>query len=781
MFGRPWLRTPRDRPAIELPPRKRARTARDDASDYDFDDQDDLPDAPRPRLLPERAPQEPSDKKALTEDSDDSEEWQDEEDDEGTDGEHDDASGEDRDEVAKELEYLRKENLAIGHHIPANNSKKSSADDQAIEARDPTADSLDLGALDGIVALRAAFPRTPIVAIEAELLQQHKDLRKAYDALSGSHNPTLSFDEMMEKAVIGLLFPARVSSMGGTVGGLVHQRPCAPRPLIQIVESSDKPEGAATALAHAPLDAGRKQDTSLRTAQSVSTSDEDGSGITEDTAYTAENIDASDETSSDGTDSSSDSASSSDDDSSCDESDSDSDSGHQGPGAPVGRLPSDESSSDDSDSDSDSSDDDTEASVGRQAATNALREGGQDGAEASGGTPSGRTKTQKRNARRRRSLARIAAENRRQEVNVQKDEAYAFEVRKQQLLRMVDETGDVGGDNQDVQMKSVEVNQVENDAGQAENGDAPSTTLDRRRSRVDLGAGRRLLFGSLGLKAPKTRAEEEKIKQGLMKDVRPLSNMRLVDGEAGGRPSDAAGGDGDDWRQQVTYRAVECSQPDIQLSEPPFPFEQRWDPQQRGRPGRKRKRTSQEFSQDYHGDDDSGLYMEEDSGPSKRSRSLVGDPFGLGEDEAAEKTPSSETEGRNATWTTAQADDVPPLPADISSLADLEAGEAKEGMVITWKQIAMSKATRWQPTVVQQTATVLGGSDETKLCVLLAMRDREDRSRAYDETGKRIYDKFEMPDADSDDEDEDDGERMVLWTEMMEPKIVRMPEETKQS
>src|SRR5690606_31786710 len=46
--------------------------------------------------------------------------------------------------------------------------------------------------------------------------------------------------------------------------------------------------------------------------------------------------------------------------------------------------------------------------------------------------------------------------------------------------------------------------------------EAPASAADnnkpaQRNSRIDLGAGRRLLFGALGLKTPKTKADEDKL------------------------------------------------------------------------------------------------------------------------------------------------------------------------------------------------------------------------------------------------------------------------------
>ncbi len=52
-------------------------------------------------------------------------------------------------------------------------------------------------------------------------------------------------------------------------------------------------------------------------------------------------------------------------------------------------------------------------------------------------------------------------------------------------------------------------------------------------------------------------------------------------------------------------------------------------------------------------------------------------------------------------------DDLPALPKNLSSLSSLCPGEAKVGMVITWKQWLLSKGTNWQPQVGSLTAVVV--------------------------------------------------------------------------
>lgn len=48
--------------------------------------------------------------------------------------------------------------------------------------------------------------------------------------------------------------------------------------------------------------------------------------------------------------------------------------------------------------------------------------------------------------------------------------------------------------------------------------------------------------------------------------------------------------DPDAWRQRLDLRAIECGDEGVELSAPPFPFQQYWDPQYQTKGARKRKR-----------------------------------------------------------------------------------------------------------------------------------------------------------------------------------------------
>ncbi|PHH72440.1 hypothetical protein CDD80_4543 [Ophiocordyceps camponoti-rufipedis] len=658
VFGRPWLRTPQDRPSLDLPPRKRVRTSQE----YEDDDEG------QQRLLTQ----------GPAFDDDDSFCDLDQEQDGG------ESSGDDaheaegnQEDLASELRFLLQENQEPSKRdTPSHDVNKNP-------------NRLDLGSLDNIVALRAAFPLTPVTAIEGELLKHNKDIKKTFEGLKKSNDPILSFHELMDRYVAGFFCGNALHAASQYASGSLLPESRLARPLIEEVDDEGS-EGAPEA------DASSDPDTD---EEASSSSDDD-----EDTSDPEDSDNSSNDSSGGNDDAEGDAAAA----------------------GEVTALNNEEagpetrsrikSSSDSSRSSSTSCSEDEGAPINADDTSGlnpARDETGSDDEVASVSAPMSGflTKTQKRNIRRRKKL-----------IQDKKDALeLKLEERKQALLRAMGQDAEEDPNEQPAQQgRGTET---------AQNGVASETASMKIQSRIDVGAGRRLVFGALGLRAPKTKADEENIKQALMKDVRPLMNPRLAQSEPGSEqqvdPS---------WRQKLNYGAVECVQESVSLSEPPFPFKQRWDPQQQGRKGNKRKRGSEE---DFYGDGDSGLVLNEED---------------------------------------AIVDDMPALPADLSSLPVLEAGSLQQNMVITWKQMVMSQATRWQPQIVQKTGIVLlAGSTGDELHVRLAMRDREPKKRVYDDkTGERIYDKFEVPDSDSegDQNGEDDGERVLSWTELMDPRIL---------
>ncbi|KAI9055804.1 hypothetical protein LZ554_000744 [Drepanopeziza brunnea f. sp. 'monogermtubi'] len=317
-----------------------------------------------------------------------------------------------------------------------------------------------------------------------------------------------------------------------------------------------------------------------------------------------------------------------------------------------------------------------------------------------------------------------------------------------------------------------------------------------RRAKLDLGAGRRMLFGALGLKTPKTKQDEEKLKKDLMKNVKPLITQKAVEDPKAGI-NEGLDEDSEAWRDKIIYRAVECVQDDVELSEPPFPFVQRWDSQQRWPKNGKRKNEQRLESQYYNEDSrmskkqkrnrkgkhtyvEEQEYLEAFYEPSFQEDSFMDTQFDVSA-QAQDQNQNVDEEINQQFLNDAQpvaqdlqdSADLPELPGDLSALPDLLDGMAKVGMIVAFKKLQFSAATQWQPLQSDyMTATVTEVLQSGELTLTLALRDRKQIKKRYDaRTGQRIFDKFEMPV-----EDDDDGSVLYLsFEELQEPKIVQNP------
>ncbi|RYP09599.1 hypothetical protein DL764_001203 [Monosporascus ibericus] len=327
-----------------------------------------------------------------------------------------------------------------------------------------------------------------------------------------------------------------------------------------------------------------------------------------------------------------------------------------------------------------------------------------------------------------------------------------------------------------------------------------------KRRRLDVGAGRRLLFGALGLHNPKGKDDADKVRAKLMEGVRPLANHKLDQDNSGSRQPEAGVGgpaeeeeDPDRWREKVVYRAVECCQEGVELSEPPFPFVQRWDPQQqasrfhkssnkRGGQGKRAERNQTHF---YQGDRHSNKKRKHDDssewGGEGYDETFNGiedgtddDDVQLNYDDIVESHQESNDPIAEASQFT-DMDDLPSLPEELAGLPILRPGDVKPGMVITWKKWSCSEATGWGPQISDVTGVVVRIDDDaTGVEVCLAKRDRnlDGSQKRYDPlTGQRIYGKFEAPDLEEDDDEkaEDEGYRTLRFSEIQEPRILQQP------
>ncbi len=329
-----------------------------------------------------------------------------------------------------------------------------------------------------------------------------------------------------------------------------------------------------------------------------------------------------------------------------------------------------------------------------------------------------------------------------------------------------------------------------------------SSMSEPRRSRLDLSSTKRMLFGSLGLRTPKTKEDEAKVREQLMKDSKPMRNPRLDKENEPVHDVEAASAD-DSWKDRIDLRAVECCHHGIELSTPPFPFVQRWDPQQQGgysygntkkRKQKKRKRNDNSYYEEspYQSSQSKTACHGEFDTPSHASLqndTIKNSGIDSGEFEQEELHDESfqdslrvseqlRRETQERTLVEAEnAPDLPPLPKDPGTCPVLTRGTATTGTVIAFKQFEMSANTNWQPRISDyRTAIINEVLDEGSLQMELAKRDQPGKDSQYDDqTGERIYGKFEMPGYDEEDADINNGKIAVPFEELIDPVVVPNP------
>ncbi|KAL8950271.1 MAG: hypothetical protein Q9222_003675, partial [Ikaeria aurantiellina] len=324
------------------------------------------------------------------------------------------------------------------------------------------------------------------------------------------------------------------------------------------------------------------------------------------------------------------------------------------------------------------------------------------------------------------------------------------------------------------------------------------------RFRLDMDSSRRLVFGALGQRTPKTKEEEIIVQAKLMQQAQasqkpPAERASIVEPDIIPSPLEES----INWQDKIQLAAVECCHDGIELSTPPFPFVQRWDPQQqRGYGGRKTSLTQSNKKRKRNKYYEASFKPLEDDRPPKRQQQIANGTKTRFEDDdtlpapeppfntshhavddnsiAADEQLLRETEeaSNGITEEPGVKEALPGLPEDVSLCQNLEQAACVAGAIISFKQLDMSSATSWQPRIsAYRTALIDNVLDDGTLSMRMALRDKPQGEKRYDpETGERLYSKFEMPGY-NEDEIEDDGGTLDLgFADLIEPKLVRAAE-----
>ncbi|KAL9006870.1 MAG: hypothetical protein Q9188_000401 [Gyalolechia gomerana] len=333
-----------------------------------------------------------------------------------------------------------------------------------------------------------------------------------------------------------------------------------------------------------------------------------------------------------------------------------------------------------------------------------------------------------------------------------------------------------------------------------QSGSEIQPAAQRPRTALDRDSSRRLVFGALGLRTPKTKEDEAKLREKLAKDAEVARKpKKQVDDPEDVDTSALPPEEDDSWKDKIELSAVECCYDGVELSTPPFPFVQRWDPQQRkgyfasnsaSRNMKKRKRNSRQCEPSFmpladgraakrhqgssdsvnvHFEDENdakaGLQQDDTLHTSDDNLQAVNDQL------LRETTGTYEDEVEESGTLT----DLPQLPEDLSTCLKLERETCIAGAIIAFKQLHMSSDTNWQPRISEyRIALIESLLGEGMLSLRTASRDRPGGKKQYDsETGERLYSKFEMPGYHEEGSEGDDGLLELAFADLIDPKLVR--------
>lgn len=216
----------------------------------------------------------------------------------------------------------------------------------------------------------------------------------------------------------------------------------------------------------------------------------------------------------------------------------------------------------------------------------------------------------------------------------------------------------------------------------------------KKRLRLDIGSSRRMLFGSLGLKVPKSQSAERELREKLADEARKGSRGMPVQkdntADEGLKPQAASE---DDWKDKLDIAAVECTDEGVSLTAPPFPFVQRWDKQaidtiqmRKARPGFSNKSQSpsrkvQDESKNHSPQINSGISNNGVVDDRLEYNKAVQDQLMRDATDISALTPEKES----------SSDDLPMPPEDLASLTDLRSDNAQPGSVIVYQTLEIGE------------------------------------------------------------------------------------------
>jgi hypothetical protein len=280
-----------------------------------------------------------------------------------------------------------------------------------------------------------------------------------------------------------------------------------------------------------------------------------------------------------------------------------------------------------------------------------------------------------------------------------------------------------------------------------------------KRQRLDVASTRRLVFGSLGLRTPKTPEESQKLRDKLANNIRQ-SSQRKLEADVSPLPvvlQSTTDENDEAWRDRLIISAVECEGDGGVLPPPPFPFQQGWLKRNKNR--RKQRDESQFYDKGGEG------------GRGNHSDGFAPDVSTLNYDEVPGQSESLKVVASATKASTSFIDE-----AATARLPVLQQTEIVAGATVAYKELQMDASTSYQPEVSSYRIGQISRVDNDGT---IHLKLTDDTIRALSARRLRAGQGENKPAtfvlADQDNNEHDDGLREIDASAMLEPRLVKAP------
>ena len=327
------------------------------------------------------------------------------------------------------------------------------------------------------------------------------------------------------------------------------------------------------------------------------------------------------------------------------------------------------------------------------------------------------------------------------------DEAAELEKRKQEMIAKFGQESDVTMEAEEpASSKTKEAISASPQQESKEPAATPENFPERKRLRPDVSAiGRMLARQTKNLVKKPVKAKEP-------------------------TPEPEGSTDPDFWKSRINLSAFECWEEEYELTAPPFPFQQHWDPvskvmrdaakKKKGKKGGKKLVPVQEPEEEE--EEEEKIFLNYDDTPDDDNPDV--EIHAAIEDQLQQDIATASQEQSH----------LPPLPEDLSTLPDLTSADIKAGAVIACKFFGVNPVTvtpeisDFKTAVVEREGDSGAGAGTIRLRI--AKRDLPKKEKKFNSKGERVYD---AKDGFFMDEEEEEGLWSGMFGELLEGKLLK--------